>query len=42
MNRGESSDGEETRQQIQKLDQRRHQDLKKTAPELAEILGYEK
>jgi len=40
MNRGESSDGEETRQQIRKLDQRRHQDLTKIAPELAGILGY--
>ena len=40
MNLGESSDGEETRQQIQKLDQRRQQDLKKIAPELAQILNY--
>jgi hypothetical protein len=42
MNRGESSDGEETRQQIQKLDQRRQQDLKKVALELAQILNYAK
>ena len=42
MNNGESSDGAETRQQIQKLDQRRNQDLRKIAPELAHILGYEK
>ena len=42
MNRGESADGVETIQQIQKLDQRRQQDLKKTAPELAEILSYAK
>jgi hypothetical protein len=42
MNNGESSDGEETRQQIQKLDQRRQQDLKKIAPELAHILKYAK
>ena len=42
MIRGESSDGEETRQQIRQLDQRRQQDLKKTAPDLAQILGYEK
>ncbi|MDB4318385.1 twitch domain-containing radical SAM protein [bacterium] len=42
MNRGESSDGEETIQQIQKLDQRRHQDLTKIAPELASILEYAK
>ena len=40
MNRGESSDGEETRQQIQRLDQRRREDLKKLAPELAAILDY--
>ena len=40
MNRGESSDGEETRQQIRKLDQRRQQDLKKIAPDLARILEY--
>jgi hypothetical protein len=42
MNRGESSDGEETRQQIQKLDRRRQQDLKKVAVELAQILNYAK
>jgi hypothetical protein len=42
MNRGESSDGVETRRQIQRLDQRRQQDLKKTTPELAHILEYEK
>jgi sulfatase maturation enzyme AslB (radical SAM superfamily) len=42
MNHGDSSDGEETLKHIRQLDQRRHQDLKKTAPELAEILGYEK
>ena len=42
MNRGESSDGTETLQQIQKLDQHRQQDLKKIAPELAEILAYRK
>jgi hypothetical protein len=42
MNRGESSDGQETIKQIQKLDQRRQQDLKKVAIELAQILGYEK
>jgi hypothetical protein len=40
MNRGESSDGEETRQQIRRLDQRRNEDLKKIAPELANILNY--
>jgi hypothetical protein len=42
MNRGESSDGSETLQQIRKLDQRRQQDLKKIAPELAQILSYKK
>jgi len=40
MNRGESSDGKETLQQIARLDQRRQQDLKKTAPELAQILEH--
>jgi hypothetical protein len=42
MNHGESSDGEETRQQIQKLDHRRQQDLKKVTVELAQILNYAK
>jgi len=42
MNRGDSSDGEETRQQIRRLDQRRQQDLKKVAVELAQILNYAK
>jgi len=42
MNHGESSDGEETRQQIQKLDRRRQQDLRKVAIELAHIIKYEK
>jgi len=42
MNRGESSDGIETLMQIQKLDQRRQQDLKKVALELAQILHYAK
>jgi len=42
MNRGESSDGDETRQQIRQLDQRRQQDLKKVASELAQILNYAK
>jgi MoaA/NifB/PqqE/SkfB family radical SAM enzyme len=42
MNNGESSDGKEIQQQIRKLDQRRQQDLTKTAPELAQIFGYEK
>jgi hypothetical protein len=41
MNLGESSDGEETRQQIRRLDQRRQQDLKKVAIELSQILQYE-
>jgi hypothetical protein len=42
MNRGESSDGQETTKQIQKLDQRRQQDLRKIAPELAQVLSYAK
>jgi hypothetical protein len=42
MIRGESSDGKETQQQILRLDQRRQQDLRKTAPELAQILNYAK
>ena len=42
MNHGESSDGTETLMQIQKLDQRRQQDLKKVALELAQILHYAK
>jgi MoaA/NifB/PqqE/SkfB family radical SAM enzyme len=42
MNRGESSDGVETLKQIRRLDQRRQQDLKKIAPELASILEYER
>jgi hypothetical protein len=42
MNNGESSDGEETRQQIRRLDQRRQQDLRKISVELAQILEYEK
>lgn len=42
MNNGESMDGEETKLQIRLLDQRRNQDLSKTALELAQILAYEK
>ena len=42
MMRGTSTDGEEIRQQIQKLDQRREQDLATVAPELAELLNYVK
>lgn len=42
MNHGEPSDGVETLEQIQMLDQRRQQDLKKIAPELAQILNYAK
>lgn len=41
MMQGESSNGEETLQQIRQLDQRRHQDLRKIAPELARILEYD-
>jgi hypothetical protein len=40
MMRGQSTDGTETRQQIQKLDQRRDQNLVDVAPELAELLNY--
>jgi hypothetical protein len=40
MNHGKSSDGTETRQQIQQLDQRRQQNLRKIAPDLAGILEY--
>ena len=42
MMQGKSSDGAETRQQIQKLDTRREQNLATVAPELAELLNYVK
>ena len=42
MMRGQSTDGAETRRQIQKLDQWRDQNLATTAPELAELLAYSK
>jgi len=42
MTLGESSNGEETLQQIRRLDQRRYQDLRKIAPEIAVILDYRK
>lgn len=42
MNNGESMDGEETRQQIRMLDQRRNQDLSRNHSELAQILNYAK
>ena len=42
MMQGQSTDGAETRKQIQKLDARREQDLAKVAPELAELLNYVK
>jgi len=41
MNRGESSDGTATRQQVKQLDHRRNQDLRKIAPDLAQILEYD-
>ena len=41
MRRGVSTDGSLMRQEIRKLDQRRQQNLKAVAPELAEILDYE-
>jgi hypothetical protein len=40
MMRGQSTDGSETRRQIQKLDQWRDQNLATVAPELAELLEY--
>jgi len=40
MMRGQSTDGAETRRQIQKLDQWRDQNLAKIAPELAKLLEY--
>ena len=40
MMRGQSTNGSETRQQIQKLDQWRDQNLADVAPELAELLNY--
>ena len=42
MMRGQSTDGAETLRQIQKLDQRREQNLADIAPELAELLNYVK
>jgi MoaA/NifB/PqqE/SkfB family radical SAM enzyme len=42
MNNGESMDGEETRSQIQLLDQRRNQDLNRDHSELAQLLNYAK
>jgi hypothetical protein len=42
MMRGQSTDGSETRRQIQKLDRWRDQDLAAVAPELAELLNYVK
>jgi len=41
MLNGKSTDGAETRKQIQKLDQRREQNLATVAPELAELLNFE-
>ena len=41
MMQGKSTDGIEMRKQIQKLDQRREQNLAIVAPELAELIGYE-
>lgn len=41
MNRGESSDGTDTLQQIKQLDHRRNQNLRKIAPDLAQILEYD-
>jgi len=41
MNMGESTDGVELLKNIRQLDQRRDQNLKLVAPELAEILNYD-
>jgi hypothetical protein len=41
MNNGVSTDGSVLRTNIADLDRKRNQDLKKIAPELADILGYE-
>jgi len=41
MNNGASTDGSVLRTNIADLDRKRNQDLKKVAPELADILGYE-
>ena len=42
MMMGEESDGSVMMSKIAELDRRRKQDLSQTAPELAEILGYDK
>jgi hypothetical protein len=42
MMQGQSSDGEEIRANIRKLDLKRNQDLAVVAPELARILDYTK
>jgi hypothetical protein len=41
MMQGQSTNGAETRKQIQNLDQRRNQNLKDVMPELAELIDYE-
>jgi hypothetical protein len=41
MMQGESSDGEEMRLHIRRLDQHRNQNLTTVAPELARIINYE-
>jgi pyruvate-formate lyase-activating enzyme len=40
MRRGASTDGTRMREEIARVDQRREQDLRRVAPELAEIIGY--
>jgi hypothetical protein len=40
MFNGNSSDGVVLREEIFKVDQRRKQNLKDVAPELAQIIGY--
>ena len=41
MRRGISTDGSRMREEIARVDRRRDQDLRKVAPELAEIIAYE-
>lgn len=41
MNRGASTDGMRLRKEIARVDSRRDQDLRKVAPELAQIIDYE-
>ena len=40
MNNGASTDGFMTQMKIRDLDRKRNQDLRRVAPELADILNY--